>query len=73
MSDLRDFFHRSFSVNHHLVNLVRRVRRTLTTTSLNVMLNLQYVAHPGGVRDVQNGVVAGLQIQPQFSPLGDRT
>lgn len=36
------------------------------TRWLNVMPNLQYVAHPGGVRDVQNGVVAGLQVQSQF-------
>lgn len=33
---------------------------------LNVRPNLQYIAHPGGVREVQNGVVAGLQVQSTF-------
>lgn len=36
------------------------------TDWLNVRPNLQYVAHPGGVREVQNGVVAGLQVQSTF-------
>ncbi|MDE1169414.1 MAG: carbohydrate porin [Pseudomonas sp.] len=36
------------------------------TQWLNVRPNLQYVAHPGGVREVQNAVVAGLQVQSQF-------
>lgn len=36
------------------------------TSWLNVRPNLQYVAHPGGVREVQNAVVAGLQIQSTF-------
>ncbi|MGC1333597.1 carbohydrate porin [Pseudomonas sp.] len=36
------------------------------TDWLNVRPNLQYVAHPGGVREVQNAVVAGLQVQSTF-------
>ena len=36
------------------------------TQWLNVRPNLQYIAHPGGVREVQNGVVAGLQVQSTF-------
>ncbi|WPP01946.1 carbohydrate porin [Pseudomonas sp. HR96] len=36
------------------------------TDWLSVRPNLQYVAHPGGVREVQNAVVAGLQVQSTF-------
>jgi porin len=36
------------------------------TQWLNIRPNLQYIAHPGGVREVQNAVVAGLQIQSTF-------
>ncbi|WP_213880356.1 carbohydrate porin [Pseudomonas sp. dw_358] len=36
------------------------------TQWLNIRPNLQYIAHPGGVREVQNAVVAGLQFQSTF-------
>jgi porin len=36
------------------------------TRWLNIMPSLQYVKHPEGVREVQNALVAGLQIQSQF-------
>ncbi|WP_416424606.1 carbohydrate porin [Pseudomonas sp. App30] len=36
------------------------------TPWLNVRPNLQYVVNPGGVRQVQNAVVAGLQVQSTF-------
>lgn len=36
------------------------------TQWLNVRPNLQYIAHPGGVREVQNAVVAGVQVQSTF-------
>lgn len=36
------------------------------TDWLNLRPNLQYVAHPAGVREVQNAWVAGLQVQSTF-------
>jgi len=36
------------------------------TRWLNVMPNLQYVKHPDGVREVDNALVFGLQVQSQF-------
>ncbi|WP_455924575.1 carbohydrate porin [Pseudomonas putida] len=36
------------------------------TQWLNVRPNLQYIVHPGGVREVQNALVAGLQVQSTF-------
>ena len=36
------------------------------TRWLNIMPNLQYIDHPGGVREVQNAFVAGLQVSSQF-------
>jgi porin len=36
------------------------------TKWLNVMPNLQYIKHPDGVREVDNAVVLGLQVQSQF-------
>lgn len=36
------------------------------TQWLTIRPNLQYIAHPGGVREVRNAVVAGLQVQSTF-------
>nr|WP_249673425.1 carbohydrate porin [Pseudomonas sp. PIA16] len=36
------------------------------TKWLNVMPNLQYIKHPDGVREVDNALVVGLQVQSQF-------
>jgi len=36
------------------------------TQWLNVRPNLQYIVHPGGVNEVQNAFVAGLQVQSVF-------
>lgn len=36
------------------------------TQWLSVRPNMQYIAHPGGVREVQNAVVAGVQVQSTF-------
>lgn len=36
------------------------------TQWLNIRPNVQYIAHPGGVREVQNAVVAGVQFQSTF-------
>ncbi|WP_409373231.1 carbohydrate porin [Pseudomonas baltica] len=36
------------------------------TEWLSIRPNLQYIAHPGGVREVRNAVVAGVQIQSTF-------
>ncbi|WAH61013.1 carbohydrate porin [Pseudomonas silvicola] len=36
------------------------------TRWLNVMPSLQYIKHPDGVREVDNAVVVGLQVQSQF-------
>ncbi len=36
------------------------------TQWLNVRPNLQCIVHPGGVREVQNALVAGLQVQSTF-------
>ncbi|MBD1551094.1 carbohydrate porin [Pseudomonas typographi] len=36
------------------------------TRWLNVMPNLQYIKHPDGVREVDNALVLGVQVQSQF-------